>query len=240
MKSSNHSERKQTLIGCCVWISIKLMLWIIAGWLVAFIIGLSVFIFWKHQATFAYWQQLMKAQLHDLSYFHPIFTKQQPNLLATQSLQSFQNAVLIKTPIIEMIQQWQIRSVKIPYAILNLFVQKALPFVIALLKIIILVTELTIVRLVVLSLFLPVFAIAGMLGLIDGLIQRDLRRLGGGRESALLYHRARSCIVPLFFWGCFLYIVIPLPLRPDVILLPFAVLFGAAIFITASAFKKYL
>ncbi|WP_420793160.1 DUF4400 domain-containing protein [Pseudomonas guariconensis] len=45
------------------------------------------------------------------------------------------------------------------------------------------------VRLVVLALTIPLFALAAFTGLVDGLVRRDLRRFGSGRESSYLYTR---------------------------------------------------
>ena len=50
------------------------------------------------------------------------------------------------------------------------------------------------VRLVILSLATPVFLLFSLIGLVDGLVQRDLRRWGGGRESSYLYHYAKKSV----------------------------------------------
>lgn len=46
------------------------------------------------------------------------------------------------------------------------------------------------VRTVILTLTIPLFAPAAFPGLIDGLVRRDLRKFGSGRESSYLYHKA--------------------------------------------------
>ena len=38
---------------------------------------------------------------------------------------------------------------------------------------------------------------AAFTGLVDGLVRRDLRKFGAGRESSYLYHKARGSIIPL-------------------------------------------
>lgn len=53
------------------------------------------------------------------------------------------------------------------------------------------------VRLVVLLMTIPLFAMAALTGLVDGLVRRDLRKFGIGRESSYLYHKARATIMPL-------------------------------------------
>ncbi len=96
------------------------------------------------------------------------------------------------------------------------------------------------VRLVVLALTLPLFAMAAFTGLVDGLVRRDLRKFGAGRESSYLYHKARGTIVPLTILPWTLYLAIPISLSPLLVLMPCAVLLGLSISITASTFKKYL
>ena len=50
------------------------------------------------------------------------------------------------------------------------------------------VTQLFSVRLAILTLAMPVFLLFSLVALVDGLVQRDLRRWGGGRESSFVYH----------------------------------------------------
>jgi hypothetical protein len=41
---------------------------------------------------------------------------------------------------------------------------------------------------------LPQFVLTIVIGLIDGLVRRDLRRFGAGHESGFVYHHARRMI----------------------------------------------
>ncbi|RMM87080.1 TIGR03747 family integrating conjugative element membrane protein, partial [Pseudomonas savastanoi] len=43
------------------------------------------------------------------------------------------------------------------------------------------------VRLVILTLAIPLFVMTAFVGFVDGLVRRDLRRFGAGRESSYLY-----------------------------------------------------
>lgn len=54
-----------------------------------------------------------------------------------------------------------------------------------------------VVRLVILAMTIPLFLMAAFTGLVDGLVRRDLRKFGAGRESSYLYHKARGSIIPL-------------------------------------------
>ena len=58
------------------------------------------------------------------------------------------------------------------------------------------VTQVFAVRMAVLTLAMPVFLLFGLVGVTDGLVQRDLRRWGGGRESSFVYHHAKRFIMP--------------------------------------------
>jgi len=68
---------------------------------------------------------------------------------------------------------------------------------------------------------MPIFLLFSLVALVDGLVQRDLRRWGGGRESSFVYHYAKKAALPL-------------------VVLPFATLFALTVAVTASTFKKYL
>ena len=96
------------------------------------------------------------------------------------------------------------------------------------------------VRLAVLLLATPAFALFGLVGLVDGLVRRDLRRWGGGRESSYLYHHAKGSIWRMVLVAWVIYLALPVSVNPVLILLPSAALFAISIGITAGTFKKYL
>lgn len=102
------------------------------------------------------------------------------------------------------------------------------------------ITQLFAVRLAILILALPAFVLFGLAGLSDGLVERDLRRWGGGRESSWRYHHAKRLVLPLLGMAWLLYLALPLSVTPGLVVVPFAALFGLALAIMASSFKKYL
>ena len=59
------------------------------------------------------------------------------------------------------------------------------------------VTQVFSVRLAILMLATPVFLLFSLVALVDGLVRRDLRRWGGGRESSFVYHYAKKAAIPL-------------------------------------------
>ena len=102
------------------------------------------------------------------------------------------------------------------------------------------VTQVFSVRLAILTLATPVFMLFSLVALVDGLVKRDLRRWGGGRESSFVYHWAKRSALPLLVLSWVIYLALPFSLHPTFIVLPFAVLFALSVAVTASTFKKYL
>lgn len=96
------------------------------------------------------------------------------------------------------------------------------------------------VRLAIVILSMPAFVLFGIIGMVDGLVERDLRRWGGGRESSVMYNIARKSMFRFFITACVVYISIPVSVAPSWIIIPFAGAFGGAVRITFERFKKYL
>jgi len=114
--------------------------------------------------------------------------------------------------------------------------QRIAEFVIAMMQ----VTQVFSVRLAILALAMPIFLLFSLVALVDGLVQRDLRRWGGGRESSFVYHYAKKAAVPLVVLTWVIYLALPFSLHPTFVVLPFAALFALTVAVTASTFKKYL
>ena len=97
-----------------------------------------------------------------------------------------------------------------------------------------------VVRLTVLTLATPLFLLAVLTGMIDGLMRRDLRKFGADRESSFVYHRAKRTLLPLMASPWVIYLSLPWSVNPVWVLLPSAALLGFMVAITATTFKKYL
>ncbi|QXI30940.1 TIGR03747 family integrating conjugative element membrane protein [Pseudomonas vanderleydeniana] len=95
-------------------------------------------------------------------------------------------------------------------------------------------------RLMILVLTLPMVLSAVFTGVVDGLVRRDLRRFGAGRESGFIYHRAKRLITPLWVAPWIIYPALPVTVNPLLILLPGAVALGLMVSIAVGSFKKYL
>jgi integrating conjugative element membrane protein (TIGR03747 family) len=102
------------------------------------------------------------------------------------------------------------------------------------------VTQVFSVRLAILALAMPVFLLFSLVALVDGLVKRDLRRWGGGRESSFVYHWSKRSALPLLVLTWVIYLALPFSLHPSFVVLPFTTLFALSVAVTASTFKKYL
>jgi len=102
------------------------------------------------------------------------------------------------------------------------------------------ITQVFALRLGILTLAMPVFVLFGLVAVVDGLVQRDLRRWGGGRESSFVYHHAKRLVWPSIVLAWVVYLAMPVSVHPNYVILPFAVLSAIAIAVTSSTFKKYL
>ncbi|HCT4795780.1 TPA: DUF4400 domain-containing protein [Enterobacter hormaechei] len=95
-------------------------------------------------------------------------------------------------------------------------------------------------RLVWLAAMLPLICLCVVIGLTEGLVQRDLRRFGSGLES-VFFHRyviRSGSSVATTLWVC--YLAQPLFLPPMLVLLPTALWFGITVWMVAGSFKRWL
>ncbi len=95
-------------------------------------------------------------------------------------------------------------------------------------------------RLAILALALPAFVLLSLVGMVDGLVQRDIRRWSGGRETSFVYHWAKRLVLPSIYLPWILYLAWPVSVHPNWIVLPFALLCAVSVAVMAGTFKKYL
>lgn len=100
-------------------------------------------------------------------------------------------------------------------------------------------TQVYALRLSVLCLSAPVFVLAGLVGAIDGIVQRDLNRWRGGRELGQRYHLAKSFVAPALMLPWIVYLAWPTTIHPYFIILPFAGFLGWVTSVMTARFKKY-
>ncbi len=102
------------------------------------------------------------------------------------------------------------------------------------------VTVITLVRVTILVLSIPLFILVLLVALTEGLGRRDVRRYGAGYESSFVYHHAKRMVKPAVYIPCMLYLSWPSAVYPNLLLLPAAILLGIAVTVTTASFKKYL
>ncbi len=108
-------------------------------------------------------------------------------------------------------------------------------------KIVLISLKLSMIRLGLLLHWSLVFLGLWLVGLVDGLMQRSIRRSRVCRESAVTYYYAKKSITFSLLLGVFLILALPLSIQTlQWITVFFAIGFGFSIFMTTKSFKKYL
>lgn len=95
-------------------------------------------------------------------------------------------------------------------------------------------------RLAILLQALPLFVLIIVVGLIDGLVRRDLRRFGAGHESGFVYHHARRMIGASLVATGLVWLAVPVFLDPIYVLMPGAIVISLTASMASGAFKKYI
>jgi integrating conjugative element membrane protein (TIGR03747 family) len=217
---------------CIKWILVSLVFSILIEW-----IGM---VFWWEEQGLAHSRQMLVNELQFLGAdFHRSWLTEHPMQFASDLSDRFYYFAFEWTGIVDLIQ-WitppPILEEPSVRPVLHALYRPVADFVLAGMQI----TQVFAVRLAILTLATPVFGLFTLVALVDGLVRRDLRRWGGGRESSFVYHYAKKAALPLIVTAWVLYLALPVSLHPSWIILPFALVFGFAVTITASTFKKYL
>lgn len=96
-------------------------------------------------------------------------------------------------------------------------------------------------RLAIAVFALPAFALACLVGVVDGMVKRDLRRWQGGRESSFVYHHAKRYTKWALTAGFGFYLTWPFGgINPTWMVLVFTVLVAFTLSVTVASFKKYV
>lgn len=101
------------------------------------------------------------------------------------------------------------------------------------------IVKVVLLRLCVLLLSIPAYLLFAIVGVVTGLVQRDLRRWGAGRESTDRFEISTKLITPSIILCFLFYLSWPNSINPSLIVVPFAAMFGYALHLTASNYKKY-
>lgn len=245
-KAQQQQEGQKTFLGILIATPFH-FLGVMFGSLLAAIVveWICLYLFWP-EAGWRHAQQMFEYELSWLSQdlIHSVVIKE-PGRTATWLAQIVYDWLMVKTGMLDSINALtQYARTSSPQQIVNLDLRYETGRVMIKLQdygLAALYTVLTFcVRMVILTMTIPLFLLAGFTGLVDGLVRRDLRKFGSGRESSYLYHKARGTIIPLTIVPWTVYLAMPVSVSPFLILLPSAVLLGMSVFITVSSFKKYL
>lgn len=187
---------------------------------------------WRHS------QAMLRSELVWLSeHFKSSLILQQPGQTNGQWLEFLIQWLLVKTGFADFAQQARVASQSNGFwGGINQFYVNIEDFVLSAVY----VTFTFVVRLTILVLATPLFLLAALTGCVDGLMRRDLRKFGAGRESSFVYHRAKRALMPLLIVPWIIYLSLPFSLNPMAVFFPCAVILGTAVAITATTFKKYL
>ncbi len=101
-------------------------------------------------------------------------------------------------------------------------------------------TQLFGVRLATLTMALPLLALVYCVALTDGLVQRAIRRAGGGRESASLYHRAKHLQMMLLVTTTVIVLLLPVSIDTRSIWMPSALAVAIVARMQWAYYKKHL
>ena len=120
------------------------------------------------------------------------------------------------------------------------FLNSAYVFVLKAGFLLVLTLKIFVIKAFLLIAALPLFALLGVVGLVDGLSLREIRRAELGRESSYLFHMLNLWIARLIGFGLCLWVCMPAAINPQWFFVPLGLLFSVMLSLSASKFKKYL
>ncbi|MGY2147290.1 TIGR03747 family integrating conjugative element membrane protein [Pseudomonas azotoformans] len=197
----------------------------------------GLLLFWSDQG-WRHSQVMLTNELGWLSdHFKSSLIIQQPGQTIVQWLDFLNQWLLVKTGFADFAQQARVSSQGNDFwSWINQLYVSIEDFVLAAVY----MSFTFVVRLTILVLAIPLFLLAMFTGFVDGLMRRDLRKFGAGRESSFVYHRAKRAVIPLLIVPWVIYLSLPFSLNPMAVFFPSAVMLGIITAITATTFKKYL
>ena len=242
--SQRQQAQQRGLVASIITLPLRILVVLIGSLLLSIIIEcVGMHLFWSEQG----WRHAQGMLNYELSHLSSHFTRsavvQEPGRTAHLLVDGAYEWVFVKSGLLDWMGQASARARApshsgtrdIRYYISQVYVWSENYLIAAAF------TALTfIVRLLVLVLTLPLFLMAAFVGFVDGLVRRDIRKFGAGRESGFVYHRAKASLIPLAVLPWIIYLTLPVSVHPLLVLLPSAALLGVAMNITASSFKKYL
>lgn len=95
-----------------------------------------------------------------------------------------------------------------------------------------------ILRLFVITFSLPLFLLAFWYAVIDGGVERELRKYGGDGESNVIFDYTSKLSIWVVSFGCMLYLAMPFSVNPVLVILPTFILFFSLTRTTVANYKK--
>lgn len=242
--AQHQQTRRKSLLASFITLPFRLVGVLIGSLLISIIVECAgMHLFWKDQG----WQHSQAMLQYELGHLSNNFIRsvivQEPGRTAHQIVDTGYEWMFVKTGLLERMKQTAERArvpSQIPRRDFRYFVSQVYVWSENYLIAAAFTTLTFMVRLLVLVLTLPLTLMTVFIGLVDGLVRRDVRRFGAGRESGFVYHRAKAALLPLAVLPWVTYLALPVSVHPLMILLPGAALLGVAVALTASSFKKYL
>lgn len=218
-----------TVFGMILGFVLQMVLAILLGWLFSVGLGLAVLFLLKSKVVLLYGVSLLQHQMAEIRQYAPAWCA----VAAQQCLQTLQQTLTVKT----QITQWlSVRKI----LWLEHYLQASYPWVSDITWTVLLLTQLAAIKVCRVLATIPLFLLLGSVAFLDGLVERDLRKWGFGRESALLYHRARRYIPYSLLVSVVIYLALPISLAPTKLFVLASIVFALAVFLTARSFKKYI
>lgn len=242
--AQRQQQHRQGLIASAITLPLRLFGVLIASLLLSILIEcVGMHLFWKDQG----WRHAQSMLQYELGHISNHFTRsvivQEPGRTAHRLVDTGYEWVFVKTGLLDKMSETAERArtpSQTPTRNFRYFISQAYVWAERYLVAAAFITLTFLVRLLVLVLTLPLVLTAVFVGLVDGLVRRDVRKFGAGRESGFVYHRAKAALLPLAVLPWVIYLAMPISVHPLLILLPSAALLGFAVALTASSFKKYL
>ena len=248
MKESAATERQQVrrqgLIANIISLPFRILGVLLGSLLLSILIEcVGMHLFWSEQG----WKHSQHMFRYELDQISDHFTRsaivQEPGRTTHRVIDTAYTWMFVKTGLLEWISQASAQA-RAPGKSSNknfkFYISQVYIWVESYLIAAAFTTLTFLVRLLVLILTIPLFIMATFVGLVDGLVRRDIRKFGAGRESGFLYHRVKASVIPLAIMPWVIYLALPISVHPLWILLPSAALLGLAVNLTAGSFKKYL
>ncbi len=213
------------------------LLWGLLGAIVISIIveWIGMLWIWPDQPDHA--QQMLVAEMAYLGEnFRTSITSMPPSEIVIQNVK-IGYAALFESRLIKTLSNWQTTS---SHSAIEYHLKKIVIKLADFVRAAAFIALVTIARMTIFILSSPWFVLCGMIGFVDGFVQRAIRTDEGGLEHGYLHHLSRRHAGMAFFMASVIYLASPWTINPAWILIPSGILFGANIYVIVWSFKKYL